>query len=289
VQVIKGTETDRIKEYEQVAKLRAAQNGTQTQLTGDVVINDDWNIANGFSFSNPNNDPSIQLANTQANNVLSAAVSVGKTYANQGVELAAGGALVPVGKSVIALIPIIVALFKGLKLPTAILLDTIGSLIREILLEQIRDKLRGDNAVAAVPEWWQVRLGADRPQLVILYGEKLPNDKTGRSRYPLTIPYYKFTGKGLPVFPTYQKGQWEGLLTLRDNSRIVVHAISYNEAKRVLNELKEFVDPNMRGGSTQKIGEYGGVALKTITVKPCTAKYFATGQKDTNPTYTLNL
>jgi hypothetical protein len=146
-----------------------------------------------------------------------------------------------------------------------------------------------DCCTAAVPEWWAVRVGANRPQLVVLYGESLSDDRTGRSRYAMTIPHYKFTGSGKPSFPTYQKGSWEGTLTLKDNSKVIVNAISYVEASRVLDAIKAFIDPSMVQGSIQKIGERKGVTLKTITVKPCTAKYFATGQKDTNPTYTLTL
>jgi len=302
----KGTKNELIQLHGELSEIHSAlcliknslgKPQIETEIVGDVSISDNWTISSGFTLSNPDNDPRIQAATIEVNNLLSAAVTLGKNYAGEDrddgsiVQSAAGGALVPVGKSLIALIPVIVSLFKGFKLPTAILLDTIGQIIREILLEQIKSRLPGNQgeAIAAVPEWWAVRVGADRPQLVILYGESLADNKTGRSRYPLTIPYYKFTGEGLPDFPTYQKGQWEGTLTLRDNSKVTINAVSYNEAARVLGEIKKFIDPEKLDGITQKIGERGGVKLQTITVKPCTAKYFATGQKNTNPDYTLSL
>lgn len=264
---------------------------TTTSITGDISINDNWTIARGLRFDNPNNDKEIKSANQEANNLLATVVAAAKDY---GVDVSLGneatqasaGAIVPVGKSIIAVLPVIFALFKGLKLPTAILLDTIGGIVREIMLEQIKNKLfPKEQPIAAVPEWWQARTGSDRAQLVVLYAEKLAGNRLGRSRYAMTIPHYLYVGEGKPRFPEYQKGSWEGILVLNDNSKVIVNCISYKEASRVLNALKLFINPLMLNGSTQKIGERGGLPLKKITVKPVMSKFFATGQKDMNPTW----
>lgn len=144
-------------------------------------------------------------------------------------------------------------------------------------------------AIAAIPEWWQVRIGADRPQLVVLFGESLANGKTGRSRYPLTIPHYVKPESFSPTLPSYVKGQWEGILTLKDNSKVIVNAVSEAVAENIINSVKLLINPAMLDGSFIKIGQRKGQILKQILVKPCTAKFFATGQKDTNPDWTKTL
>lgn len=144
-------------------------------------------------------------------------------------------------------------------------------------------------AIAAVPEWWQVRPGANRPQLVILYAELKQDGKLGRSRYALTLPHYCKEQAFRPIFPSYRKGQWEGILTLADNSKLIVNAVSQIEATTVINSLKVFIAPKQLEGSFSKVGERKGQELLRIKVVPVSARFFATGQKDTNPDWVKDL
>ena len=149
-----------------------------TSILQDININNNWTLAKGLRFSNPTDDKDIRTANQDANNLLATAIAASKEYAvdlidggNQEIQ-ANGSALVPVSRSIVALLPVILSLFKGMKLPVAILLDTIGGIIRELVIEQIKQRvIPKQDAIAAVPEWWQVRVGNDRPQSVVFYAE----------------------------------------------------------------------------------------------------------------------
>jgi hypothetical protein len=144
------------------------------------------------------------------------------------------------------------------------------------------------NSVAAIPEWWAMRVGADRPQLVILLAEDLGGGKFGRSRYPVSIPHYKGSQGTKPSIPRYQKGQYEAKLTLKDNSKLVVNAISETEGIRIIEALKIYIKPEYLQGASLNITHRKGDPLKQIYVVARTAKFFATGQKDTNPDWVIN-
>lgn len=148
--------------------------------------------------------------------------------------------------------------------------------------------------VAAIPDAWQVAIEGDRPQLVVLFAEviKTTDGKTrlGRSRYPISIPHYNKPQEFKPVFPNYKKGQYEGKLLLKDNSRLVVNAYSASEAKRVIAQLVQYINPNMfrkdskgKAITSPKIIERNGDDLKQIVVTPTNANFFSTGRKDMNP------
>ena len=138
-----------------------------------------------------------------------------------------------------------------------------------------------DMAIALIPEHWQVRIGADRPQLVVAYAEVV-DGKAGRGRWPVTVPHYRHGPSVTPNFPSYTKGNFWARLILRDNSRILINAVSVAEAKRIVNSLKGFVSPGMIDPD-QKIvtGERPAAsAVGVRRVAPVFAAYFAKGQQE---------
>lgn len=141
-------------------------------------------------------------------------------------------------------------------------------------------------AVAAVPEWWQVRIEAHRPQLVMLFGKLLPDGKVERGRYALTIPHYVGGRTDTPPIGRYKKGQIEGILTLSDNSKVIVNAVSETEVDRVLFQAKQAIDPKLIDGSFIKTGTRKGQILAAITLVPLYGKYFSQGLKETKPDWT---
>jgi hypothetical protein len=141
-------------------------------------------------------------------------------------------------------------------------------------------------AIAAVPEWWQVRIEAARPQLVLLFGKLLPDGRVERAKYALTLPHYSGSRTNIPPIGRYQKGQSEGILTLNDNSKVVVNAVSESEANRVLFQAKQALDPKYLEGSFIKIGPRRGQTIAAITVVPLYGKFFPTGLRDTKPAWT---
>ena len=146
----------------------------------------------------------------------------------------------------------------------------------------------------AIPESWAVRIGTDRPQLIIVYAEILKTGKLSDSRWSLTIPHYQGNESSRLLLPNYSRGNWHGTLKLKDDSQIVVNASSSQECKRILNKLKILVPVNMRLGKDGKaykprVVDNPNVDLKQCDVVPTIAKFYETGQKNMAPTWTKNL
>lgn len=136
---------------------------------------------------------------------------------------------------------------------------------------------------AAVPESWQVRVGADRPQLIVSYAETLTGGKIGRSRYPLTIPHWNGLKKW-DLLPKWTKGNTQARLILKDNSRVYIYASSESMAIGTMNKVIKFIDPNMIGNKTPFVGK-ANISIKPLKVEPCTAKFYAKGQKTEIPDF----
>ena len=143
-------------------------------------------------------------------------------------------------------------------------------------------------AIAVVPEWWQVR-AFQRPQLVIQYAESLADNKIGGSRWAITIPHYNKPKSYKPDFPKYQKGNFEGILVLNDNSKIIINAKTKAECLRVLKALKAYVNPKYTKDIQEpKIGERPGV-YKEVNVTAVKCHFFSKGQKSEIPDWSLKL
>jgi hypothetical protein len=142
----------------------------------------------------------------------------------------------------------------------------------------------------ASPEWWEVRVGSGRPQAVVNFREIAPGTqcqgvkkKYGTGSWSMTIPHYNRPKGFKPQIPDYQKGDFEGVLTLNDNSKLVVNCISAAECKRVINALKAYIDPQMlpaKGGL--KVGERNGV-YKKVRVTATRLKFYHAGQQNFDP------
>jgi hypothetical protein len=146
----------------------------------------------------------------------------------------------------------------------------------------------------AIPEAWAVRVGTDRPQLVIVYAELLPSGKLGRSRWSLSVPHYNRGEKASISAPSYRRGTWVGRLALNDGSSLNVNAASSAECKRAINKLKILVPNSFRVNASGKaskprIAENPDLDFKEVNVVPVTAKFFATGQKTLSPTWNKKL
>lgn len=147
------------------------------------------------------------------------------------------------------------------------------------------------DAIAAVPEWWQVRLGADRPQLVVQYAEvvgmKDGKPKYGAPMYALTIPHYYLPRERTfkELFPAYIKGQAMAVLVLDDNSKLILNCADQDLAESMVEQLSTVINPNIRQNAHLSIGVRQGQKLKGISVYPRIAKFFATGQQNMTPTW----
>ncbi len=148
--------------------------------------------------------------------------------------------------------------------------------------------------VPLIPEFWNMRVGSERPQLVVAFRPKnrSKNLKNKDSKWALTIPHFDTTGtqtniqKKLKLIPEYEKGNYQGTLTLKDNSKLIIYAKSIIEAERFIKKIvtsnlidKKYLD---KTNYEIKVGKIKG-NYKEIRVTPTYAKYFSTGQKNLQP------
>jgi hypothetical protein len=142
------------------------------------------------------------------------------------------------------------------------------------------------DAVAAIPEWWSNRVGANRPQLVIQYAEKMTDGRLGAPMYAINIPHYnksmQDTVKGL--FPAYRKGSRMCVCIMPDNGKLIVNTHTDEIGENLITTLLN--STSVKKADCQiSTGSRKGGTLKDITVYPKIAKFFATGQKDAKPTW----
>lgn len=170
-------------------------------------------------------------------------------------------------------------------LKTQIEFETLAGINERLCNKQNLDK---NECYTVVPEWWQVRV-FQRPQLVIQYAELLENNKIGRSRWAVSIPHYNKPKTYKPGFLDYDKGDFEGILVLNDNSKIIINAKTKPECLRVIEHFKQFIDPKyLENIQKPKIGERPDV-YKKVRVTAVRCHFFSTGQKQNPPDWSLKL
>ena len=169
--------------------------------------------------------------------------------------------------------------------------------LKEMLIEQNKALATfcemGGEAIAAVPEWWPNRIGSGRPQLIIQYAKKKNDGTFDSAKYVVTIPHYKDITKGnkapsLSNIKPYEKGQYMGILTLPDNSKLIVNCKSSDEAKTVCSDLAKTTKYAL-GDCEFTISERKGQNLKEDRVYPRVMKFFPQGQKDTKPLWIYHI
>lgn len=141
------------------------------------------------------------------------------------------------------------------------------------------------DAILAPPAWWQAR----RPQIaqaVFLLREVRDDGRLGDSYWSMAIPHYRHDSNFAPSLQ-FQKGQFQGKLTLNDNSQVLIHCFSIEEAERVIETIKTMIDPEfLTLEDEEPIETYGkrkGQELSDKKVKLVRVAYYPTGQRDTIP------
>jgi hypothetical protein len=141
-------------------------------------------------------------------------------------------------------------------------------------------------AIATVPEWWQLRPEARRPQAILVFREVRADNTLGNDHYAITIPHFsQSTPPAIAPLTTYKKGNFEGILTLNDNSKLIVNCVDADECTRVIGRLSAFIDGNQLTNSSTKIGQRSGLPFKEITVKAFRLDYYPNGVKTMRPAY----
>ena len=153
--------------------------------------------------------------------------------------------------------------------------------------------------VPVIPEYFPMRIGSERPQLIVLFKPKTIINSNKNSRWSLSIPHFNFTIANketqLQKIPDYEKGKHQGVFTLKDNSKIIVYAKSNTEARRFIKSIvnndlvkQEQLHKSVITDDDIKVGEAKGT-YQEIEVTPTYAKYFLTGQKNLKPDWEKNI
>jgi len=164
-------------------------------------------------------------------------------------------------------------------------------------LQLIWDKVKceTEDPTLVIPEWWQIRTGADRPQLVLFYGVKNDDGSWARARYYFNIPHFderKRIHLAATLPKKIKKGSYQGILTLADNSKVITYCRNAFEAERVIRAFAQLINKKQLGNEHTdfdlKLGQIKGAKgtkFKEITVELMEARYFATGQKQLTPNW----
>lgn len=102
--------------------------------------------------------------------------------------------------------------------------------------------LIAEEKTVAMPATWLLKPGAERSQLAITYRAETEN----RSTHTLHIPHYE--GTQSPSFPDYETGDWMGLWTLADGSKLTIYAATEREAAIMMRSMARFVPARFRTG-----------------------------------------
>ena len=140
--------------------------------------------------------------------------------------------------------------------------------------------------VVAFPDWWQVRLGSNVPQIVCSF--RKGNTSTYHS---LSIPHPKNTEKPKErLLPSYKKGNWQGMVTCKDNSKFIINCVSAGEASVMCNAAISLIDPDfLESPPRVYIGERRGQAVGVDVMTPAVIQYFEKGQQNFAPDWRVRI
>jgi len=165
--------------------------------------------------------------------------------------------------------------FKGIESQLAALSEKL-----DLLISGLCDR----PAIAASPEWWQLRPGSDRPQLILLFApEPDPGQSRESAKWQVSIPHYRGPRLTESPLPAYIKGNCMGRLILKDGSAVIVNTVDELEAHRVLGILSALVDPIQLEGSAIATSQRLGKPVRVQNMRACYARYFSSGQRSGIP------
>lgn len=139
-------------------------------------------------------------------------------------------------------------------------------------------KLKGIDAVATVPEDYEIKAQSKRPQLVIIFRPTSNAIKSGN--YSFVIPHYN--GNKTPTIKPYDKGNYWARLILKDNSYLRINGKTETEALNYLKSLKKFINKKYLTDDITT-GVYHAKPFKEIKLKPIRADFYPKGKEEMFP------
>jgi len=138
------------------------------------------------------------------------------------------------------------------------------------------------DAYAVCPDGWLLRPEYHRPQGIYQFVEI---DKAGKvvgsPKYRITIPHHKPAKVDTlkSPMPNYERGSWEIIYVLKDNSKITIHSKDEQTGLVVLKAAKLLVESPYLVGAYQSKSclVTSDNSIAEITVKCRMAKFYSTG------------
>ncbi len=136
-----------------------------------------------------------------------------------------------------------------------------------------------------VPDGWLIRPEYHRPQVIYQFAEVDDSGNiTGAPKYNITVPHHVADAPDTAL-PNYQRGNWEIIYVLDDNSKITIHSYDEDNGMTMLNAIKLRLDSNFTSNAYLSKSSLVVTTneIAQINVKNRMAKYYSTGAKNELP------
>jgi len=160
-----------------------------------------------------------------------------------------------------------------------------SSLIAQSRIALFNQQFPSTDAYAVFPDNWLIRPEYHRPQAIYQF---VQIDNTGKvigaPKYRITIPHHTSQKPTNPL-PNYERGSWEIIYVLSDNSKITIHSLDEANGMTILNAAKALVDPPYLNNSYRSKSCLVSTSnpIAEITVKSRMAKFYSQGTKNVFP------
>lgn len=154
-----------------------------------------------------------------------------------------------------------------------------SELLKLTQLASLQGEINCNVDVAAIPDSWLIRPEWQRPQVIYQFAEIDDQGAIiGAPKYQLTLPHHK-EQKPTQGLPNYQRGNWEIIYVLKDNSKITIHSFNEEEGMKILNAAKLRVIEDYLANSylSKSCLVHTQTPIAQINVKNRMAKYYPTG------------
>lgn len=139
--------------------------------------------------------------------------------------------------------------------------------------------------VASLPDGWLIRPEYHRSQVIYQFAEIDDSGNIiGAPKYKITVPHHIADQPTTPL-PNYQRGNWETIYVLNDNSKVTIHSLDADNGNAMLAAIKLRINPTYMTNAYLSKSSLVDTAneIAQITVKNRMAKYYSTGTKSELP------
>ena len=143
------------------------------------------------------------------------------------------------------------------------------------------------DAIATVPEWWQIPIENYRPQLIVIYRVLNEDGTFGGTQYAITIPNpnkdYAQRPATKPSFPEYIKGNYQEIFRLKDNTKLIVNCKDDRELKTLMTTLISTIEKEKLPEKSYKTVIHPEGTFNQARVRAWRVDYYAMGRGGTSP------